>query len=63
MTTFSLVVLGLSVIYHWWLSFMMETKDFQSTFLFKLLPFLLGVGLFVVILFEMGMLVMPTGGG
>lgn len=63
MTTFSLVMLGLSVIYHWWLSFMMETKGFQSAFLFKLLPFLLGVGLFVVILFEMGMLVMPTGGG
>ena len=62
MTTFSLVVLGLSVLYHWWISFVIETKDLRSTFLFKMLPFLLGVALFVVILFEMGMLVMPTGG-
>lgn len=63
MTTFSLVVLGLSVIYHWWISFIIEAKDLRSSFLFKMLPFLLGVGLFVVILFEMGMIVMPTAGG
>lgn len=63
MTTFSLTILGLSIAYHWWMSFVMETKNLRSTFLFKMLPFLLGLGLVGIILYELGMIVMPTGGG
>lgn len=63
MTTISIVALALSIAYHWWISFVMETKNFWSTFLFKMLPFLLGAALIGVILFEMGMIVMPTVGG
>lgn len=63
MTTLSVVVLVLSIAYHWWIAFVMETKTLWSTFLFKMLPFLLGVGLIGVILYELGMIVMPTGGG
>ena len=62
MTTFSLIALGSSVLYHWWISFMMDTTNFRSTFLFKMLPFGIGVALAAVILFELGMIVPPTAG-
>ena len=63
MTTLSVIALVLSIAYHWWISFVMDTTNLRSTFLFKMLPFLLGAGLIGVILYELGMIVMPTGGG
>ncbi len=59
MTTFSLVVIGLSTAYHWWISFIMDTKGARSTFIFKMIPFGLGLVMVGVILFEMGMIVLP----
>ncbi|KKM06010.1 hypothetical protein LCGC14_1748390, partial [marine sediment metagenome] len=36
MTTLSVVALGLSVSYLWWIAFVMETRNLRSNFMFKM---------------------------
>ena len=62
MTTLSVVALGLSVSYLWWIAFVMETRNLRSNFMFKMFPFLLGAGLVGVILYELGMIAIPIIG-
>ncbi len=63
MTTFSVVVLGLAVLFNFVMPFMMHTENVRSAILFKIIPFAIAVGLAVVIFIEMGMIVMPAAGG
>ncbi len=63
MTTFSVVVLGLSVLFNFLMTFVMHTENVRSAILFKIIPFAIAVGLAAVIFIEMGMIVqIPTGG-
>lgn len=63
MTTFSVIVLGLAILFNFVMPFVMHTENVRSAILFKIIPFAVAVGLVVVIFIEMGMIVqMPTGG-
>ena len=63
MTTFSLVVLCLTVLFNAVMVLVMHTENLRSAMLFKVVPFAIVVGLVVVIFIEMEMIVqMPTGG-
>lgn len=63
MSTFSVVVLGLAIIFNFGMTFVMHTDNVRSAILFKIIPFAIAVGLAVVIFIELGMIVqMPTGG-
>ncbi len=63
MTTFSVVVLGLAVLFNFVMPFVMHTENVTSAILFKIIPFAIAVGLAAVIFIEMGMIVMPAAGG
>lgn len=63
MTTFSVIVLGLTVLYNAAMALVMHTENLRSAMLFKVTPVAIAIGLVVVIFIEMGMIVqMPTGG-
>lgn len=63
MNTFSVIVLGLAALFNFVMPFVMHTQNVISAILFKVIPFAIAVGLVAVILFEMGMVVMPAAGG
>lgn len=63
MTTFSIIVLGLTILFNAIMPLVMHTENLRSALLFKVIPVAIATGLVVVIFIEMGMIVqMPTGG-
>lgn len=42
------VILVIAMLYLFWMAFNMQTKDSKSTWIFKFIPFLIGVGLMFV---------------
>jgi hypothetical protein len=44
MNTFCEIITGTTAIWLFFIAFIMETKNFRSMIIFKMLPFLLGLG-------------------